>query len=147
PADAAVVQKASNLDAILSPGVGTYGPQFNLTDASGTYNPDKARCDTECRKAVSYGIDAPGIVQNIFGGLAQVNRGVNHGMPAADDQEFFDFSTDKCKEHLANSTWDKSKPLRIIFDNSFAGVTQWAPVAQQNLEACGFNVDLKGMES
>jgi ABC-type transport system substrate-binding protein len=147
PADASIVQKATNLDTILSPGVGTYGPQFNLTDASGVNNPDKARCDTECRRAVSYGIDAPGIVANIFGGLGVVNRGVNPGMPAADDQEFFDYSTDKCKEHLAKSTWDKSKPLRIIFDNSFAGVLQWTPVMQQNLQACGFNVDLKGMES
>jgi len=147
PADASIVQKASNLDTILSPGVGTYGPQFNLTDASGTYNPDTARCDTECRRAVSYGIDAPGIVKSIFGGLGVVNRGVNPGMPAADDQEFFDYSVDNCKAHLAKSTWDKTKPLRIIFDNSFAGVLQWTPVAQQNLQACGFNVDLKGMES
>jgi ABC-type transport system substrate-binding protein len=68
-------------------------------------------------------------------------------MPPADDQELFDYSPDKCKEHLSKSSWDVSKPLRIIFDNTFAGVTLWTPVMQQNLEACGFKVDLRGFET
>ena len=56
--------------------------------------------------------------------------------------EFYDFDPAKAKEHLAQSSWDKSKPLRIVFDNSFAGVTLWTPVMQQNLEAVGFKVEL-----
>ena len=45
------------------------------------------------------------------------------------------------------STWDKSKPLRIVFDKSFAGVEQWVPILQQNLEAIGFTIELIGLET
>src|SRR4029079_9502080 len=57
------------------------------------------------------------------------------------------FNVDTAKAHLAKSSWDLSKPLRIIFDNTFAGVTTWTPVMQQNLEAIGFKVDLRGFET
>ena len=137
PADAGRVQKAANLDAILASGVGTYGPQFNLL----------SKCDLSCRKAVSYGIDAPGIIASIFGGLGKTNEGVNPGMPASDDFEFFKFDPDKAKAELQKSSWDKSKTLRIVFDNTFAGVTLWTPVMQQNLEAIGFKVELLGLET
>src|SRR5206468_9009429 len=76
-----------------------------------------------------------------------LNKGVNPGMPAADGQELFDYNPDKAKAELAQSAWDKTKPLRIIFDNTFAGVTLWTPVMQQNLEAIGFKVDLRGLET
>jgi hypothetical protein len=117
-----VVQKSSNLDTILSPGVGTYGPQFNLTDAVASTTPTRpAATSSAARPSASASMRRAS--SNIFGGLGVVNRGVNPGMPAAPDQVFFDYSADQCKAHLAKSSWDKTKPLRIIFDNSFAGVT------------------------
>ena len=68
-------------------------------------------------------------------------------MPAADDQVFFDYDPVKAKELLDASSWDKSKPLRIVFDKSFAGVEQWTPIMQQNLEAIGFKVELMGLDT
>ena len=68
-------------------------------------------------------------------------------MPAADDQVFFDYDPVKAKELLDASSWDKSKPLRIVYDKSFAGVEQWAPIMQQNLEAIGFKVELMGLDT
>ena len=137
PADKTRLEKVSTLDVLSTTGVSTFGPQFNLL----------SKCDLECRKAVSYAIDAPGIIANIYGGSGTLNKGVNPGMPAADGMEFFEFNVDKAKAHLAKSSWDQSKPLRIIFDNTFAGVTTWTPVMQQNLEAIGFKVDLRGLET
>jgi peptide/nickel transport system substrate-binding protein len=69
------------------------------------------------------------------------------GMPAADDQEYFDYDPVKAKQLLDESTWDKSRPLRIVFDKSFAGVEQWTPIMQQDLEAIGFKVDLSGLDT
>ncbi len=138
PAEKGRLEKSSLLDVLSSTGVGTYGPHFNMKSSA---------CDVACRRAVGYAIDAQGIVDNIYGGAGIVNKGVNPGMPAADDQEFFVYDPAKAKEILATSAWDLSKPLRIVFDNTFAGVTLWAPVMQQNLEAIGFKVELTGLET
>ena len=83
----------------------------------------------------------------VYGGAGRINRGVLPGMPAADDQEFFDYDPAKAKQFLDESSWDKSKPLRIVFDKSFAGVEQWMPIMQQDLEAIGFKVELIGLET
>jgi peptide/nickel transport system substrate-binding protein len=138
PAEKGRLEKSPLLDVLSSTGVGTYGPHFNLKSSA---------CDVACRRAVGYAIDAQGIVDKIYGGAGHINKGVNPGMPAADDQEFFVYDPAKAKQILSTSKWDISKPLRIIFDNSFAGVTLWAPVMQQNLEAVGFKVELTGYES
>ena len=103
--------------------------------------------DVNTRKAIAYAVDAQGIVDNVFGGAGKVNRGVLPGMPAADDQEFFDYDPVKAKELLDSSAWDKTKPLRIVFDKSFAGVEQWIPVFAQDLEAIGFTTELNGLET
>ena len=138
PAEKERLEKVAALDTLSTPGVSTYGPLFNLL---------KSKCDLHCRRAVSFAIDAPGIIKNIYKDGGIVNRGVNPGMPAADDQEYFGYDPDKAKAELAQSAWDKSQPLRIIFDTSFAGVKLWTPVMQQNLEAVGFKVELRGLET
>ena len=101
----------------------------------------------DCRKAISYGIDAPGIVDDHLRRAGHVNRGVNPGMPAADDQEFFDYDPVKAKELLDASTWDKTQAApdhlrQVVRRRRRSG----RPVMQQNLEAIGFKVELKGME-
>ena len=86
---------------------------------------------------------------SIFGGAGRVNQGVNPGMPAADDQSFYDYDPAKAKADCSkSSTWDKTKPLRIVFDNIVRRRRQlWTPVMQQNLEAIGFKVELHGLET
>ncbi len=103
--------------------------------------------DVNTRKAIAYAVNAQGIVDNVFGGAGRVNRGVFPGMPAADDQEYFDYDPVKAKELLDSSSWDKSKPLRIVFDKSFAAVEQWVPIFAQDLETIGFTTELIGLES
>jgi peptide/nickel transport system substrate-binding protein len=141
PAEKSRLEKVPTLDVLSTPGVGTFGPYYNMLRLT----------DVNCRKAMAYAIDAQGIVDSVFGGAAKVNRGVTPGMPAADDQEYFDYNPDKAKDLFnqcqAGQGWDKSQPVRIIFDKSFAGVEQWVPIYAQNLEAAGFKTELNGMDS
>ncbi len=137
PAEKAHLEAVPTLDVLSTPGVGTASLYMNLLSVT----------DVKTRQAIVTAIDAKGIVDGVFGGAARLNRGVNPGMPAADDQPFVDFDAAKAKALLDSSSWDKSKPLRILYDTSFAGVTQYAPILQQNLEAIGFKVTLIGLDS
>ncbi len=137
PAEKPRLEQVATLDVISTPGVGTYGPYFNML----------LMTDVNTRKAIAYAVNAQGIVDNVFGGAGRVNRGVFPGMPAADDQEYFDYDPVKAKELLDSSSWDKSKPLRIVFDKSFAAVEQWVPIFAQDLETIGFTTELIGLES
>jgi peptide/nickel transport system substrate-binding protein len=137
PAEKGRLAKAPRLDVLSTSGVGTYGPYMNLLTLK----------DVKTRKAIAIGVNAQGIIDSIYNGAGHINRGVLPGMPAADDQEFFDYDPVKAKQLLDESSWDKSKPLRIVFDKSFAGVEQWTPIMQQNLEAIGFKVELIGLDT
>ncbi len=137
PAEKAHLEAVPTLDVLSTPGVGTASFYMNLLTVT----------DVKTRQAIAYAIDAKGIVDGVFGGAGRLNRGVNPGMPAADDQIFYDFDPAKAKSLLDSSSWDKTKPLRILYDKSFAGVDQYAPIMQQNLEAIGFKVQLMGLES
>ncbi len=137
PAEQARLEKVPTLDVLSTSGVGTYGPYMNLLTLT----------DVKTREAIARGVDAQGIIDSIYNGAGHINRGVLPGMPAADDQVFFDYDPVKAKELLDASSWDKSKPLRIVYDKSFAGVEQWAPIMQQNLEAIGFKVELMGLDT
>jgi peptide/nickel transport system substrate-binding protein len=137
PAEKGRLEKAPKLDVLSTSGVGTYGPYMNLLTLK----------DVKTRKAIAIGVDAQGIIDSIYKGAGHINRGVLPGMPAADDQEFFDYDPVKAKQLLDGSSWDKAKPLRIVFDKSFAGVEQWTPIMQQNLEAIGFKVELIGLDT
>jgi peptide/nickel transport system substrate-binding protein len=137
PAEKGRLEKVPTLDVLSTSGVGTYGPYMNLLTLT----------DVKTRKAIAMAVDAQGIIDSVYGGAGHINRGVLPGMPAADDQEFFDFDPAKAKQLLDESTWDKSKPLRIVFDKSFAGVEQWTPIMQQNLQDIGFTVELIGLET
>ena len=137
PAEKARLEKVPTLDVLSTSGVGTYGPYMNLLTLT----------DVKTREAIARGVDAQGIIDSIYGGAGHINRGVLPGMPAADDQVFFDYDPAKAKELLDASSWDKSKPLRIVFDKSFAGVEQWTPIMQQNLETIGFKVELIGLDT
>jgi len=137
PAEQARLEKVPTLDVLSTSGVGTYGPYMNLLTLT----------DVKTRQAIAMAVDAQGIIDSVYKGAGHINRGVLPGMPAADDQEFFDFDPAKAKQLLDESSWDKSKPLRIVFDKSFAGVEQWTPIMQQNLEDIGFKVELIGLET
>ncbi len=137
PAEKGRLDNVPTLDVLSTAGVGTYGPYMNLLSLT----------DVKTRKAIAIGVNAQGIIDAVYGGAGRINRGVVPGMPAADDQEFFEYDPVKAKQLLDESTWDKSKPLRIVFDKSFAGVEQWTPIMQQDLEAIGFKVELIGLDT
>ena len=137
PAEKERLEKATHLDVLSTTGVGTYGPYMNLLTLK----------DVKTRQAIAIGVDAQGIINSVYKGAGRINRGVLPGMPAADDQVYFDYDPAKAKQLLDESSWDKSKPLRIVFDKSFAGVEQWTPIMQQNLEAIGFKVELIGLDT
>jgi peptide/nickel transport system substrate-binding protein len=137
PAEKGRLETVPTLDVLSSTGVGTYGPYMNLLTLT----------DVKTRKAIATAVNAQGIIDAVYGGAGRINRGVLPGMPPADDQEYFDYDPVKAKQLLDESTWDKSKPLRIVFDKSFAGVEQWTPIMQQDLEAIGFKVELMGLET
>ena len=137
PADQGALSKDANVDVLSTTGVGTYGPYFNMLTVT----------DVKTRQAIMYAVNAQGIIDSVYGGGGHINKGVLPGMPPADDQVLFNYDPAKAKALLDASTWDKSKPLRIIFDNSFAGVTEWTPIMQQNLEAIGFKVQLMSLDT
>ncbi len=141
PAEKGRLDKVANLDVLSTPGVGTFGPYYNMLRLT----------DVKCREAMAYAIDAQGIVDAVFGGAGKVNKAVTPGMPQADDQVLYDYQPDKAKQLFeecgAGKGWDKSQPLRILFDKSFAGVEQWVPIYAQNLEAAGFKTEINGMET
>jgi peptide/nickel transport system substrate-binding protein len=137
PAEKGRLEKVATLDVLSTPGVGTFGPYMNLLSLT----------DVKTRKAIAVAVNAQGIIDSVYGGSGRINRGVLPGMPPADDQEYFDFDPVKAKQLLDESSWDKSKPLRIVFDKSFAGVEQWTPIMQQDLEAIGFKVELMGLDT
>ncbi len=137
PAEKARLEKVPTLDVLSTPGVGTFGPYMNLLSVT----------DVKTRKAIAIAVNAQGIIDSVYGGAGRINRGVPPGMPPADDQEYFDYDPAKAKQLLDESSWDKSKPLRIVFDKSFAGVEQWTPIMQQDLEAIGFTVELIGLDT
>jgi peptide/nickel transport system substrate-binding protein len=137
PAEKGRLEKVPTLDVLSTTGVGTYGPYMNLLTLT----------DVKTRKAIATAVNAQGIIDSVYGGAGRINRGVLPGMPPADDQEYFDYDPVKAKQLLDESSWDKSKPLRIVFDKSFAGVEQWTPIMQQDLEAIGFKVDLIGLDT
>jgi peptide/nickel transport system substrate-binding protein len=141
PAEQGRLEKVPTLDVLSTTGVGTYGPYFQM----------KAVSDVNCRLAVAYAIDAKGILDAVYNGAGKVNRGVTPGMPPADDQVYFDYDPAKAKDYFdkcqGSAQWDKSKPLRIVFDKSFAGVEQWVPIMAQQLEAVGFKTELNGLDT
>jgi peptide/nickel transport system substrate-binding protein len=141
PAEKSRLESVATLDVLSTPGVGTFGPYFNMLRMT----------DINCRKAVGYAFNAQGVIDSIYGGAGRVNRGVLPGMPAADDQEFIDYDQAKATQLFndcnATDNWTKDQPLRIVFDKSFAGVEQWVPIFAQDLEAVGFKTELNGLES
>ena len=140
PVEQRRLEKVGTLDVLSTPGVGTFGPFFNMLRVT----------DVNCRRAVAYAVNAQGIVDTVFGGAGRINRGVIPGMPPADDQELFEYDPAKAKALVAacNSTvWTKSEPIRIVFDTSFPGVEQWLPIFAQDLEAAGFKTELLGFDT
>lgn len=140
PAEQDRLEQVPTLDVLSTPGVGTFGPFFNMLRVT----------DVDCRRAVAYAVNAQGIVDSVFGGAARVNRGVIPGMPPADDQELFEYNPAKANELLAACTstvWTKDQPLRIVFDTAFPGIEQWMPIFAQDLEAAGFKTELLGFET
>src|SRR4029079_5982504 len=88
PAEKGRLDKVPTLDVLSTPGVGTFGPYYNMLRIT----------DVNCRKAMAYAINAQGIVDSVFGGAGKVNKGVTPGMPQADDEELFDYQPDKAKQ-------------------------------------------------
>ncbi len=97
---------------------------------------------------MAYAVNAQGIVDNVFGGAGKVNRGVTAGHAGRRTTRSSSTTTrPRPRSLLDSSAWDKTKPLRIVFDKSFAGVEQWVPVFAQDLEAIGFTTELNGLET
>ena len=97
PAEKGRLDQVPTLDVLSTPGVGTFGPYYNMIRVD----------DVNCRKAMAYAIDAQGIVDSVFGGAAKVNQGVTPGMPAADDQELFNYDPAKATEFFEQCNLDR----------------------------------------
>ena len=102
--------------------------------------------DVKTRKAIAMGVDAQGIIDSVYNGAGHINRGVLPGCRRPMTRALH-YDPAKAKQLLDESTWDKSKPFRIVFDKSFAGVEQWTPIMQQNLQDIGFKVELIGLDT
>ena len=61
PAEKSRLESVSTLDVLSTPGVGTFGPYFNMLRMT----------DINCRKAVGYAFNAQGVIDSIYGGAGR----------------------------------------------------------------------------
>jgi ABC-type transport system substrate-binding protein len=134
PAEGPGLANVPGLKQLNVPGVGIFNINFNNT------NTDKA-----LRQAAAYAINRPEIIQQVLGGLATINYTIPPGFKVYDDINKYEYSVDKAKERLAQSTWDLSKTFRLALLAEDPNFTVTAPALKQYLEAIGLKVELTAL--
>ena len=102
--------------------------------------------DKRVRQAIYYAIDRRGINQKLFGGRNYIlwNPPAFMKYPGLNQ---YPYDPDKAKKLLAEAKpADMAKPIRLLFSND-PDQSRIAPIVKQQLEAVGFKVELKGMET
>ncbi|MBM3665812.1 MAG: ABC transporter substrate-binding protein, partial [Actinobacteria bacterium] len=103
--------------------------------------------DKRVRQAVHYAIDRKAIVQAIFNGRATLRKGAPPALDVYSDLDQYDFNLDKAKALLAEAKFDSSKPLRLVYDQTFPSFKEIWPIVQQQLKKAGIDIVLTGEDS
>jgi len=131
PAEGPGLANVPHLKQLNVPGVGIFAIDFN------NKNTDKF-----LRQAIAYAIDRPTFISKVLGGLATLNYAIPPGFKVYDDINKYEFSVDKAKAALKQSSWDVTKPFRLLGLAGDPNFTVTAPVLQQYMEDIGLKVDI-----
>lgn len=104
-------------------------------------NTDTAPWDkAEIRQAIAYAINKQAIVDQFYGGRAQVLY--NHpGFTTYDDINKYDYDPAKAAELLAAAGY-ANEPFTIVYDQGFPDASAIMPLIQADLVAAGINAQL-----
>jgi ABC-type transport system substrate-binding protein len=108
-----------------------------------------AKNENLCR-AISYAIDAEGIIKGVYSGLASVMHDVAINnvigyLPKWDKEEYFPYSPDKAKKYLAQSGYKGEELTMLCMSNSTTQRT--AQMIQNYLLAVGIKLKLNIVDS
>lgn len=133
------LSKVATINALSVPGVGQTSMNFNLG------RPQVA--DRRVRQAIYYAIDRKAIVQALFQGRAKIRNGAPPALDQYTDLNPYDFNPDKAKQLLQEAKFDSSKPLRVIYDQTYPSAAQYYPIFQQQLKKVGVELELIALDS
>lgn len=119
---------------------------FNMDPEKGVFHDNLA-----LRQAICYVIDANALSVGAFNGRSQIPHAfanpecVDYN-PEWDAQDYFGYDLEKAKSLLAQSGYDTSRPLRLMYTSGAAAKTS-ATIIQSFCIQLGINVELLGYES
>jgi peptide/nickel transport system substrate-binding protein len=133
------LSKLATLNVISRPGVGMTAMNFPVEQ------PRVA--DKRVRQGIYYAVDRKGIVAAVFQGRAKVLNGAPPALDGYQDLNAYDYNPDKGKQLLTDAGFDFSKPVRIIYDQTYPAAPQYYPIIGQQLQKLGLTVELNAMDS
>ncbi|MFI3209309.1 MAG: ABC transporter substrate-binding protein [Eubacteriales bacterium] len=113
---------------------------FNMCGADGNQN--EAMQDVNVRQAIMYAIDREGILRDIYFDSGEViDSGVLASSESYNGVEI-NYDPEKAKELLEASSYDTSRPLRILYYYTDSVTKYFLESAAEDLEAIGFEVEV-----
>lgn len=118
---------------------------FNCSDQS-------PMSDIRVRQAVSYALDMPSIIENVYGkdaGVATTNSSLyyNDYDPSLNDEIPYAYDVEKAKELLKEAGYEDGElTLKLIYTSEW-NREQFVTLIQAYLMAAGINVELQNMEA
>jgi peptide/nickel transport system substrate-binding protein len=106
--------------------------------------------DKRIRQAMMYAIDREGIVKSIYQGEAQV---VNQTIIGPDWMDLpqglntYAYDPGKAKQLLQDANWDSSRSIEALYVPGDKEQDAFVPIVQQQLQAVGFALQLRQVES
>jgi len=121
---------------------------INLAFRTQTYPMNNAKL----RQAISYAIDVPSIVKNIYGGYAVANQsfGQPHTFGVKPDPKYFQYNPARAKSLLAEAGYPHGRGLPqltlIAPIGAYPKTQEYSQFIVQNLQTIGINVHLETMD-
>ncbi|MFI3209318.1 MAG: ABC transporter substrate-binding protein [Eubacteriales bacterium] len=113
---------------------------FNMCGADGNQN--EVMQDVNVRQAIMYAIDREGILRDIYFDSGEViDSGVLDSSESYNGVEI-NYDPEKAKELLEASSYDTSRPLRILYYYTDSVTKYFLESVEEDLEAVGFEVEV-----
>ncbi|MFC4799111.1 ABC transporter substrate-binding protein [Neobacillus sp. GCM10023253] len=101
--------------------------------------------DQKMRQAIAYAINRPQLVEKLLKGKAEIIDGPYTKIHPYFDKDIknYQYDPEKAKKLIAESGWDKSKPIRVNVPIGNQVREQSAVIVAENLKAVGLNVQVQ----
>lgn len=130
------LESSANLEAIARPGVGVVELIVNNLRIT----------DKRTRQAIYYALDRQGMIDALFGGRGKLLK-APPAMTDYPDLNEYAYNPETAQQLLAESGFDTSQTIRLIYDTAWPAVSTTVPIIEQQLEAIGFNVELEPLDT